>query len=69
MSIGIVKSFDSRKGSGFITPDDGGPDLFVHVSEVERAGIARLTAGERLSYDIQTDRALQRSFATNLALI
>jgi CspA family cold shock protein len=69
MSIGTVKSFDARKGSGFITPENGGADLFVHVSEVERAGIARLNGGERLSYDVQTDRALQRSFATNLALI
>jgi CspA family cold shock protein len=69
MSVGIVKSFDPRKGSGFITPDDGGEDMFVHVSEVERAGIARLSAGDRLSYDTQTDRALQRSFAINLALI
>lgn len=69
MSLGIVKSFDARKGSGLITPDDGGPDLFVHVSEVERAGLARLSAGDRLSYDTQTDRALQRSFATNLALL
>ena len=64
---GAVKSFDARRGAGLITPDGGGADVFVHVSEVERAGIARIAAGDRFSFDTQTDRALGRTFATNLS--
>ena len=65
--IGAVKSYDARRGAGQITPDDGVADVFVHVSEVERAGLARLSPGDRLSFDIKTDRALGRSFAVNLS--
>ncbi|GAM98637.1 cold shock protein CspA [alpha proteobacterium U9-1i] len=69
MPVGAVRSFDGKRGAGFIAPDDGEPDIFVHSAEVERAGIARLKAGDRVSYDVQTDRALKRSFATNLVLL
>lgn len=65
--IGVVKSYDLRRGAGLITPDSGREDVMVYVSEVERAGLARLTVGDRLSFDVQTDRALKRSFAVNLA--
>jgi CspA family cold shock protein len=64
--IGTVKFYDARKGVGAIAPDKGGPDIAVHVSEVERAGFSAIACGDRLSFDIQTDRALERSFAVNL---
>lgn len=66
--IGAVKSYDSRKGAGQITPDDGGPDVYFHVSALERAGLLAPAPGDRLTFDVQTDRTLQRSFAVNLAL-
>jgi CspA family cold shock protein len=69
MALGVVRSFDARRGSGLIAPDDGGADVFVHVSAVERAGLACLSAGERVSYDLQTDRALERTYAVNLTLV
>ena len=49
MTLGLVKCFDAHKGSGLITPDGGGPEVFVHVSAVERAGLASLDAGDRVS--------------------
>lgn len=64
---GVVRSYDARRGVGAITPDRGGADVPVHVSEVERAGFIALVAGEKVSFDVQTDRALGRSFAVNLA--
>jgi CspA family cold shock protein len=64
---GAVKSYDSRRGVGLISPDRGGADVAVHANEVERAGFARLAPGDRLSFDVQTDRALGRSFAVNLS--
>lgn len=67
MSTGTVRSFDPRLGAGFITPDAGGADIFVHASEVERAGFSTLAVGERLNYDLKIDRALKRSFAVKLA--
>ncbi len=68
MAFGIVRSFDARKGAGYISPDSGGVDVFVHISAVEQAGLSGLSAGERVSYDLQTDRARSRSYAVNLAL-
>lgn len=56
MAIGTVKFFNTEKGYGFIKPDDGGNDSFVHISAVERAGMATLQADQRLSYDIEIDR-------------
>lgn len=69
MTIGVVKSFDLRRGAGLITPEDGGPDVFVHESEVERAALPRLNVGDRVSFDLRTDRARDKSFATNLAIV
>ena len=52
---GTVKFFNADKGYGFITPDDGGKDVFVHVTAVQRSGIPELEEGARLSYDVQPD--------------
>ena len=53
MSTGIVKWFNAAKGYGFIQPDDGTKDVFVHISAVERAGMASLREGQRLSYELE----------------
>ncbi len=53
MSTGIVKFFNTAKGFGFIRPDDGSKDVFVHVSAVERAGIGTLNEGQKLSYELE----------------
>jgi CspA family cold shock protein len=64
--IGTVKSYDARRGMGEISPDGGGAEVAVYVSEVERAGLARLDVGQRLSFAVQTDRMRKRSFAVRL---
>ena len=56
MSTGTVKWFNGTKGYGFIQPDEGGPDVFVHISAVERSGIGTLNEGQRLSYDLESGR-------------
>lgn len=56
MSNGTVKWFNTTKGYGFIQPEDGGADVFVHVSAVERAGLRTLSDGQRLSYELQAER-------------
>ncbi len=56
MTEGTVKWFNPQKGYGFINPDDGGKDAFVHISAVERAGLTTLTEGQRVSYDLQPGR-------------
>lgn len=66
MPIGTVKFFNDTKGYGFIAPENGGDDSFVHISAVERAGLATLTKDQRLSYEIETDRRGKQS-AVNLA--
>jgi len=53
MSTGTVKWFNSQKGYGFIQPDDGSKDVFVHISAVERAGMGNLTEGQKISYEVQ----------------
>lgn len=53
MAVGTVKWFNSQKGFGFIQPDDGSKDVFVHISAVERAGIANLVEGQKLSFDLE----------------
>lgn len=56
MIIGTVKFYNSTKGFGFITPDQGGKDAFVHVSALERAGISGLSDGDKVSYDLEQGR-------------
>jgi cold shock protein len=53
MSTGTVKWFNSQKGYGFIQPDDGGKDVFVHISAVERAGMGGLNEGQKVSFEVQ----------------
>lgn len=57
MAMGVVKWFNSTKGYGFIKPDDGGADVFVHISAVEKAGYTELVEGARVSYELQTGRS------------
>ena len=59
MSQGTVKWFNGQKGYGFIQPDDGSKDVFVHISAVERAGMRTLVEGQKVSYDIVTERGKQ----------
>jgi CspA family cold shock protein len=56
MAQGTVKFFNAQKGFGFITPSDGGKDVFVHISAVERAGMSDLREGQKLSYDVISER-------------
>ncbi len=63
---GTVKWFNTTKGFGFIQPDNGGPDVFVHISAVERAGLRGLNEGQRISYELQTDRKTGKQAAGNL---
>jgi CspA family cold shock protein len=66
MAIGTVKFYNSQKGFGFIVQDDGGPDVFVHASALEAAGLSGLVEGQKLSFDIQADRRSGKSAAANL---
>jgi len=66
MPIGTVKFFNSDKGYGFIAPEGGGDDSFVHISAVERAGMGTLNKDQRVSYEVETDRRGKQS-AVNLA--
>ncbi len=65
MPVGTVKFFNSDKGYGFIQPDDGTPDSFVHISAVERAGMGTLNKDQRVKYEIETDNR-GKSSAVNL---
>ncbi len=65
MPIGTVKFFNSDKGYGFIAPEDGSGDAFVHITAVERAGMATLNKEQRVSYELETDRRGKTS-AVNL---
>lgn len=65
MSTGVVKWFNATKGFGFITPDEGGQDAFVHISAVERSGLSGLAEGQKVSFDLQKGRT-GKSEATNL---
>ena len=56
MASGTVKWFNSTKGFGFIQPDNGGPDAFVHISAVERAGLATLAENQKVSYEVERGR-------------
>ena len=66
MPIGTVKWFNGTKGYGFIQPEDGGQDVFVHISAVERAGLRGLNEGQRLSYEEQRDPKRGKTSAENL---
>src|SRR5579859_1666112 len=66
MAQGTVKFFNAQKGFGFIVQDEGGPDVFVHISAVERAGMRGLAEGQKLTFDIEADRRSGKSAATNL---
>jgi CspA family cold shock protein len=67
MPIGTVKFFNDQKGYGFIQPDDGGKDVFVHVSAVERSGMRGLMEGQKVSFEVETDRRSGKPSAVNLA--
>ena len=66
MNNGTVKWFNSQKGFGFIQPDDGSKDVFVHISAVERAGMGTLNEGQKISFDVVADRRTGKSSAENL---
>ena len=67
MPTGTVKGFNSIKGYGFIEPDDGGKDVFVHISAVERAGMGTVNEGQKISYEIATERG--KTSAANLQAV
>ncbi len=66
MASGTVKWFNSTKGFGFIQPDDGGQDVFVHISAVERAGLRDLSDGQKISYEVVADKRSGKASAENL---
>jgi cold shock protein len=66
MPQGTVKWFNAQKGYGFIQPDDGSKDVFVHITAVERAGMQNLNDGQKVSYDLVADRRTGKSSAANL---
>jgi CspA family cold shock protein len=66
MTQGTVKWFNGQKGFGFIQPDDGSKDVFVHISAVERAGMFGLNEGQKVSFDLVADRRTGKSSADNL---
>jgi CspA family cold shock protein len=66
MATGTVKRFSETKSYGFIQPDNGGKDVFVHISAVERAGLRSLKDGQKISYEGESDRRTGKESATNL---
>lgn len=69
MKTGTVKWFNTQKGYGFIQPTGGGPDVFVHISAVERAGLPPLVEGQPIGYELMTDRRTGKTAAGNLQLV
>lgn len=69
MATGVVKFFNSDKGYGFVTPDGGGADVFVHVSALEQAGIQSLREGARISFDAVMDQRKGKTNAQNVKLL
>ena len=67
MDTGTVKWFNEQKGYGFIQPDNGQNDIFVHISAVDRAGLRTLKEGQKVSYEVVTDKRTGRASAGNLA--
>ena len=68
MPTGTVKWFNGQKGFGFIAPNDGGQDVFVHISAVERAGLSGLAEGQKVSFELKTDKMRGKTSAENLQL-
>jgi cold shock protein len=66
VATGTVKWFNEQKGYGFIEPDSGGKDVFVHISAVERAGLRGLAEGQKISYEVQADRRTGKESAVDL---
>ncbi len=66
MATGTVKWYNETKGYGFIQPDNGGKDVFVHISAVERAGLRSLKDGQKVSYEVEADRRTGRESAVDL---
>ncbi len=69
MTTGTVKWFNSTKGYGFIAPDDGGKDVFVHISAVERSGLPGLNEGDKVEYEEQKDQRSGKFSAADLKLV
>jgi CspA family cold shock protein len=69
MTIGTVKFFNMQKGFGFISPDDGGKDVFVHISAVEQSGLTGLVDGQKVSFQSEPDPRGKGDKATNLSLV
>ena len=69
MDTGTVKWFNSQKGFGFIQPTNGGTDVFVHISAVERAGMGSLNEGQQVSFDVVADKRSGKSSAENLRAV
>ncbi|WP_020695790.1 cold-shock protein [Reyranella massiliensis] len=69
MSMGTVKWFNSSKGFGFIQPDNGGKDAFVHISAVERAGLNHLVEGQKIEFDLVSDQRSGKQSAENLKTV
>jgi CspA family cold shock protein len=66
MSTGTVKWFNTQKGFGFIQPDDGGKDVFVHISAVQRSGLQTLNEGQKITFDVVQDKRSGKAAAENL---
>jgi len=69
MAIGTVKWFNGTKGYGFIAPEGGGPDVFVHISAVERSGLSSLSENQKISYEVVADRRSGKASAENLRVV
>jgi cold shock protein len=69
MQIGTVKWFNGQKGFGFIQPEEGGTDVFVHISAVERAGLAALHEGQKVSYELERDKRSGKTSAGQLQAV